>query len=206
MGDGPLITLHTLPPAFGQRDPSPFCLKVEMALVRLGLPFGVETTLNLRKAPKGKVPWIEDGGAVVANSEIILAHLDRKTHGRLFGDLSPTERAHGTAFTRLTEDHLYWIFVASRWLDDAWFEVVKRDFFSPLPFPLDRLLPILARRYIASDRLTVYDFSVASLLAAALTNVPATWVSELADREFPALRGYADLVQSETGVYCAQRP
>ena len=34
--------------------------------------------------------------------------------------------------------------VASRWLDDEWFEVVNRDFFSALPSPLRKILPVAA--------------------------------------------------------------
>lgn len=237
-----MITLYTLPPAFGQRNPSPFCLKVEMALTHLKLDFEARTTLELNKAPKGKVPWLDDNG-IIADSELILAHLDNKTDGGLFGNLSPEEMAVGTAFTRLAEDHLYWMIVASRWLDDEWFEIVKRDFFGALPWPLRSILPLVARRqtrqtyhlhglgrhtmeeqrafaqrdlealaaqvsthgYIASDRMTVHDFAVASIVAAMMDNQPATWVSTMANEVQP-LRDYIERVQSEVGVYCRNTP
>ena len=112
------MILHTLPAAFGQRNPSPFCLKVEMALTRLGLEFTNAASLELNKAPKGKMPWLEDDGVIVADSELILEHIDRKTNGALYGDLTPVEVGKGTAFLRLAEDHLYWMIVASRWLDE----------------------------------------------------------------------------------------
>ncbi len=141
-----MIQLYTLPSAFGLRNPSPFCLKVEMALTTLGLDFEIKTEPNPRKAPKGKMPWIVDGG-IVPDSELILEYLDRKTDGALFAGLTPQEKAVGTAFTRLAEDHLYWTGVASRWLDDEWFPVVKRDFFeSFLPRPLSGIVAALARR------------------------------------------------------------
>lgn len=235
-----MITLYTLPPAFGERNPSPFCLKVEMALTHLKLDFDIKPTLALNRAPKGKAPWLDDDG-IIADSELILAHLDRKTGGGLFGQLTAREMAVGTAFTRLAEDHLYWIVVASRWLDDQWFEVVKRDFFGALPWPLRGALPLVARRrmrqtyylhglgrhtleeqrafarrdldaltaqvaaqeYIASDRLTVHDFAVASLVAAMMDNQPATWVSAMAN-EMQPLRDYIERVQGEVGVYCRQ--
>ena len=143
-----MITLYTLPPAFGQRNPSPFCLKTEMALTWLELDFETRTTLELNKAPKGKTPWIVDDGVVIADSELIFEHLDKKTGGKLLGHLTPQEMAVGTAFTRLAEDHLYWMIVASRWLDDEWFENVKRDFFGSLSWPLNVIGPIVARRQI----------------------------------------------------------
>ncbi len=112
-----MMTLYTLPPAFGLRNPSPFCLKVEMALTHLGLDFEIATEANPQKAPKGKMPWLVDDG-IIPDSELILDHLDKKTDGGIFSALAPEEVAVGTAFTRLAEDHLYWMVVASRWLDD----------------------------------------------------------------------------------------
>jgi glutathione S-transferase len=237
-----MITLYTLPPAFGERNPSPFCLKVEMAMAHLKLDFRIETTLQLNKAPKGKAPWLDDNG-IIADSEIILEHLDLKTDGGLFGDLTPAEVAIGTAFSRLADDHLYWLAVASRWLDDAWFENVKRDFFGNLPTPMNHLVAFIARRrmrqtyelhglgrhtlaeqrgflqrdlvalsnqvdangYIASQRLTVYDFAVGSMLAAIMDNRPDTWVSAIAN-EYQPLRNYIERVQGEVGVYCRETP
>jgi glutathione S-transferase len=140
-----MITLYTLPAAFGLRNPSPFCLKVEMALAHLNLDFEIATQANPRKAPKGKLPWLVDDG-ILPDSELILDYLDKKSGGGLFGDLSPLEMATGTAFTRLAEDHLYWMMVASRWLDDDWFQVIKRDFFGFLPGPAGTLFAKLARR------------------------------------------------------------
>jgi glutathione S-transferase len=233
-----MLTLYTLPPAFGQRSPSPFCTKVEMALAHLKLECDIKTTLELNKAPKRKAPWLDDNG-IIADSELILAHLDAKTGGGLFGQLTADEVALGTAFTRLCDDHLYWLIVASRWLEDDWFGNVKRAFFSQMPWPLRHIVPLLARRqvrqtyylhglgrhsmeeqrsflrrdlealdarlsahdYVASDRMTAYDFSVASMLAAGMDNQPETWVS-VAMNEFESLRNYIELVQEETGVYC----
>jgi glutathione S-transferase len=232
-----MITLYTLPPAFGQRSPSPFCLKVEMALTHLALDFEPRTTLELNKAPKGKAPWLDDNG-IIADSELILCYLDSKTNGGLFGQLTLEEVAIGTAFARLAEDHLYWLIVASRWLDDEWFEVVKRDFFSSLPWPFRTIVPLIARRrirqtydlhglgrhslqeqrtfldrdvealvarltyhnYIASDRMTIYDFTVASMLASGMDNQPETWVSSRMNQD-QSLRDYAERVQEEVGVY-----
>ncbi len=235
-----MLTLYTLPPAFGQRNPSPFCLKIEMAMTYLEMEFEHRTTLELNKAPKGKAPWVDDNG-IIADSELILAHLDRKSGGKLFGVLTDDEIALGTAFTRLVEDHLYWMIVASRWLEDDWFENVKRDFFSTMPWPLRQIGPVIARRqvrqtyhlhglgrhtkeeqlsfldrdlraldarlkshdYIASDRMTVHDFAVASMLAAGMENKPDTWVS-LQMNELDSLRKYTDRVQGELGVYCSK--
>ncbi len=232
-----MLKLYTLPPAFGLRNPSPFCLKIEMALTRLKLEFEIVTEADPRKAPKGKMPWLTDD-VTVPDSELILDYLDQKTGGGLFGELTEQERAVGTAFTRLAEDHLYWMVVASRWLDDDWFQVIKKDFFGFLPGPICWIASSSARRqvrqtyhlhglgrhsaeeqaylarcdlesianqvrsqgYIAGDRLTVYDFAVASLLAGLMDNKPATWISEIANT-MPTLRDYIEKVQLDTGIY-----
>lgn len=234
-----MITLYTFPEAFGLRNVSPFCLKVEMALAQLGLDSEIVFESNPGKAPKGKLPVVVIDGEKIPDSEIILELLDKKTNGGLFGNLSPAARARGTAWTRLVEDHLYWIVVASRWLDDEWFPNIVSGFFGFIPAPLRRLVAWVAQRgvrqtyhlhglgrhsldeqagfarrdlqaisdavgesgYILGDHLTVYDFTVASLLAGAMDNQPATWVTTLIET-YPNLRNYAERVQLETGIYC----
>ncbi len=141
-----MITLYTFPEAFGLRNVSPFCLKVEMALKHLELPHRIELQADPRQAPKGKLPYIDIDGQIIPDSEIIFEHLDEMTNGALFGQLSPQERAQGTAVTRLLEDHLYWMMVASRWLDDDWWPNVKAGFFASMPLPVRTIVGPLARR------------------------------------------------------------
>ena len=143
-----MLQLYTLPPAFGLRNPSPFCLKIEMALDHLNLDFEIVHEANPQKAPKGKMPWLIVDGETIPDSELILDYLNRKTDGGLFGDLTEQEEALGIAFTRLADDHLYWIMVASRWLDDDWFPTIKKDFFSFMPWPLKHIVPIVAQRQV----------------------------------------------------------
>lgn len=143
-----MITLYTFPAAFGLRNVSPFCLKVEMALHWLGLDYQIEEMSDPRKAPKGKLPFIDVNGEKIADSEIILEYLDRSNDGKLFGNLSDDQIARGTAYTRLAEDHLYWIMVASRWLDDEWWPNVVEGFFGSMPFPLKQLVKTVARSQV----------------------------------------------------------
>ena len=236
-----MITLFTFPEAFGLRNVSPFCLKVEMALSYLDIDFEIALESDPRKGPKDKLPFIISDGITLDDSELILQHLDELSNGGLYGQLSPSEMAVGTAFARLVDDHLYWIVVASRWLEDDWFPNVKEGFFSNMPPLVGPLVSKLARRqirqtyhlhglgrhtkeqqigfarrdlqaiasvvnedqYIVGKRLTVFDFSVASLLAGLLDNKPATWVTTLAG-EYPMLSEYAERVQSDLNVYCRQ--
>ncbi len=237
------MILHTMPPAFGQRSASPFCLKAEMALTHLGFDFTIQESMELRKSPKRK-PWLEDNGKVVADSDLILCYLNTKTDGGLFGHLTPQQIGIGTSFVRLAEDHLYWLILASRWLDDDWFVNIRRDFFGSLPAHIGWLISRIARLqmrffyrlhdglgrhcraeqiqllrndldaiagqvsaegFITGPELCVYDFGVATMLAAGIDSTPDTWVSEIANR-YTVLRDYAEKVQESVGVYCSFKP
>jgi len=59
-----MITLYTFGPHFGLPDASPFVMKAEMLLKLSGLPYETNTR-GFGKAPKGKLPYIRDGEAVV---------------------------------------------------------------------------------------------------------------------------------------------
>jgi glutathione S-transferase len=141
-----MITLYTFPEAFGLRNVSPFCLKVEMALAHLGMDSEIVFEPNPAKAPKGKLPMVVIDGEKIPDSEIILERLDQMSNGGLYGSLTAEERARGTAWTRLIEDHLYWIGVASRWLDDDWFPNIVKGFFHFVPAPVRPIATFFAKR------------------------------------------------------------
>ena len=128
-----MLELVTLPPAFGLRNVSPFCLKAEMLLTSLDLEFNTSDLNDPRKAPKGKLPYLVADGERIADSELITEYLDKLTGGKVYQGLTWEQRARGVAISRLVEDHLYWIMVASRWLDDDWFPNVVNDFFGFVP-------------------------------------------------------------------------
>ncbi len=142
------LKLVTLPPAFGMRNVSPFCLKIEMLLANLDLPFELGEEGDPRKAPKGKLPFLVADGETLADSELIALYLDELTDGGVFGGYSAAERAEGTAIVRLIEDHLYWIMVASRWLDDEWWPNVVEGFFGDLPGLIRPLVTRMARKQV----------------------------------------------------------
>ena len=238
MGNSNVVKLYTFPETFGLRNVSPFCLKVEMALAHMGIGYEIVEEKDPRKSPKGKLPYIVMNGQTIADSEIILEHLDQIHNGALYGDLSDDEYARGYAFTRLTEDHLYWLVVASRWLDDDWFPNIVNGFFDALPWPIRPLASKSARKqmlktldlhglgrhnleeqagfarrdlrtlsrevasrpFIAGERLTAFDFAVASLLAGIYDQQPPTWMTPIA-QEFPDLLAYAERVQKDVGVF-----
>ena len=60
-----MITLYIFGPKFDLPDPSPFCMKALVLLKMAGLEFNTDTA-NLSKAPKGKAPYMDDDGTIVA--------------------------------------------------------------------------------------------------------------------------------------------
>lgn len=146
--DAPL-RLVTLPPAFGMRNLSPFCLKIELLLADLGLPFTVGEEVDPRKTPKGKLPYLKIGDTSLADSELIGDYLEKRTDGAVFAGLSEAQKGHGWAATRLAEDHLYWLVVGSRWLDDDWWPNVVEGFFGVVPGFVRPLIAYFARKEVA---------------------------------------------------------
>ena len=105
-----MITLYTFGRYWGLPDPSPFVMKAEMLLKLSGLPY--ETVRgDMRKAPKGKLPFIRDGETVVADSTLIRLHLEQQ-HGIDFDrGLSVRERGIGWSVEKMLEDHMYWVLI-----------------------------------------------------------------------------------------------
>ena len=62
--------------------------------------------------------------------------------------LSDKDRAVGLALSRLVDDHLYWIFVASRWLDGGWFPNIVEGFFHIAPWPIRGFIARQARKEV----------------------------------------------------------
>lgn len=144
------ITLFTIGPMFGLPDPSPFVTKADLLLRMSGLPYTVAPA-NFRKAPKGKVPYLQDGDTVVADSTFIRWHLETR-HGVAFDEgYDPAETAFGWAVEKMLEDHLYWAIAHARWADDANFENGPARFFDAAPKPLRPLVKAFIRRQVAKS-------------------------------------------------------
>jgi glutathione S-transferase len=142
-----MITLYTFGPAFGLPDPSPFVMKAEVLLKMSGLPFRTDTT-GFKKAPKGKLPYIEDDGVIVADSTFIRMHLEKR-HGIDFDQgLSQAERGVAWAFEKMCENHLYWVGLHARWVVDTNFNRGPRRFFDDAPAPLRPLVVAMVRRQV----------------------------------------------------------
>jgi glutathione S-transferase len=123
-----VITLYAFGPAFGLPDPSPFVTKAEVLLKLAGLPYRTDTG-GFRKAPKGKLPYIDDEGTIVADSTLIRFHLEKR-HGIDFdAGLSPEQKAIA-------------------WAVEKNFEKGPSRFFDKVPAPVRPLLKAFIRRQV----------------------------------------------------------
>ena len=145
-----MLTLYTFGPAFGLPDPSPFVMKAEVLLKMAGVPYRTDSS-GFRKAPKGKLPYIDDGGIVVADSTFIRLYLQRRYGVDFDADLSPAERAVAWAFEKMCEEHLYFALLHARWLVDENFDAGPRRFFDGAPGPLRPLIVAMVRRQVRRD-------------------------------------------------------
>jgi glutathione S-transferase len=142
-----VITLYTFGPFFGLPDPSPFVMKAETLLKMAKLGYGTDTG-GFSKAPKGKLPYIDDDGAIVADSTFIRWHLEKKYGVDFDQGLDAPQRATAWAFEKMIEDNLYWVIVRDRWANDANFSKGPRRFFDRVPAPIRPLVVTMIRRKV----------------------------------------------------------
>jgi len=127
-----MITLFGFGPAFGLPDPSPFVMKTDVQLKMAGLSYKWQRG-GPQAAPKGKIPFIDDDGLIVADSTFIRAHLESQYRVDLDSGLLTFERALAWSMERMLEDHLYFALLHARWMDDANFAKGPAHFFDGAP-------------------------------------------------------------------------
>ncbi len=140
-----MLKLYQFDPVWGIPNPSPFCMRMETYLRMTGQPFEVYTGVQyLSKAPKKKLPYIEDNGQTLADSALIIDSL-KATYGKNLDDGMTTEEcAIATAFEQLMAESLYWTTFCIRWREH--WPLVKDVFFGDLPPVIKQILPGQIRR------------------------------------------------------------
>lgn len=113
-----MITLFGFGPAFGLPDPSPFVMKTEVQLKMAGLDYKWARS-GPQAAPKGKIPFIDDGGLLIGDSTFIRDHIERAYRIDLDAGLCSVERSLGWAMERMLEDQVYFALLHARWMDDT---------------------------------------------------------------------------------------
>lgn len=139
-----MITLHTFPGTKELESFSPFCMKVEVYLKAQGLPYRAITS-NPRSAPKGKFPYIEDGGTKVADSSAIFDYLEKKSKAPMDAGLDAEQRARAHVVKRTFEESFYWVLLWSRWVDDLGWSVMGPRVARMLPAAVRWFVPGILR-------------------------------------------------------------
>jgi len=127
-----VIDLYCFQPAFGLPSPGPFAIKTEVHLMMAGLAYS-QRFQGYADAPKGKLPYIDDAGTVVADSTFIRLYLEKRYELDLDAGFDDDQRAFAWTAERLVEDQLYWAMVYTRWAVEDNFDKGPSHFFDRLP-------------------------------------------------------------------------
>jgi glutathione S-transferase len=131
--------------AFGLANPSAFCVKLETWLRMAEMPYELAEG-DPREAPKGKVPWIDDGGHVLGDSAFIIDYLKQKHGDPLDGWLTAKQQAQGHAIQKLLEDSLYFIASYTKWVEDEGFAIYSAELFAGMPAEQLEYVPAMVRK------------------------------------------------------------
>ncbi|MEQ1768624.1 MAG: glutathione S-transferase family protein [Devosia sp.] len=104
------LEVFTFSPAWGLPTSGPFPLKLVKWLDLSGLPYRHSHEDNAMKGPKGKSPWIVIDGQAMADSEIIIDVLAKRSAFDIERGLSPEQKATSHALRRMLEEHFHMIF------------------------------------------------------------------------------------------------
>ncbi|MCG5234191.1 glutathione S-transferase family protein [Xanthobacter oligotrophicus] len=145
-----MLTLYSYPELFGVADNNGYGLKVFAYLKLAGVPFEHRHLFDASAAPRGQLPYIEDDGVAIGDSEAILAHV-RRTYGVTLDDhLGTHERTVALLVTRMLDD-LYWVMSYSRWKDEEFWPQFRDALMGQHPVltaeALERAKAFNAQRY-----------------------------------------------------------
>jgi len=144
-----MIKLYSFGPGLHMIDPSPFALKIDLFLRITNTPYeAIQNAKNLQKAPKGKLPFIDDNGTVVADSTFITDYFNTKHAIDLDEHLNAEQKTQSHFITHSIEQSLYWCIVYFRWVYAENWLVIKNIFFADMPFPLKQIVPPIARKKV----------------------------------------------------------
>ncbi len=129
-----MLTLLTFPAGFGLFSLSPFCVKAAYLLQMSGLPWQRQDLDDPSEMPHRKLPALDTGQVLVADSEAIRAWLE--TQGADFDPgLSDLQKAYSRALIRMGDEHLYFHLIMDRWGNDNVWPTIRETLFHGVPTP-----------------------------------------------------------------------
>ena len=101
-----MITLYVAGPNFGlPESSSSFVTKAEVLLKMSGVPYRREVA-SFSKAPKGKIPYVEDCRLLGDFATFLRFHLEDNYGTQFDKELTEAEKATAWAYEKMCEDHL----------------------------------------------------------------------------------------------------
>lgn len=131
-----MLKLYQFPAPWDVCSASPFCAKLEAFLRWQKIPYESIIRHDMRGAPKGKLPFIENENGLLGDSSLIIDYLTNKHHLNPDAGLSPEQKAVARSIKYMCEESLYWALLYMRWIDADGWAVLQKDFFGQLPFPM----------------------------------------------------------------------
>ena len=114
------MILHQYPGGDGLTSLSPPCVKIEMALRRIGAEHRVvvcRSSLEAKRvSPSGRLPVLELDGERLFDSQVILDELERRHPESDLFPREPRERTVDRLWEHYVNDNLYWHGVYMRWV------------------------------------------------------------------------------------------
>jgi len=141
-----MIKLYKFAPCWNLPSASPFCVKLETYLRIANIPYEAVILSDPRKAPKGKLPFIEDKGKKIADSSLIIEYIKQTYGDKVDAHLTHEQKSVALAFQRMVEEHLYWVLVYNRWVDADGWASTKDTYFSFMPKLIRKIVPELIRK------------------------------------------------------------
>ncbi len=119
-----MLTLYSYPSLFGVADNNGYGLKVFAFLRLAGVPFRHEHLFDASAAPRRQLPYIDDDGVAIGDSDTILAHLSASRQLTIDAELTEAQRDENLLVSRLLDD-LYWVMSFSRWKDERFWPAFR---------------------------------------------------------------------------------
>jgi len=119
-----MVTLFSYPELYNVADNNPYGLKIFAFLRMTGITFHHEHLFDASKAPRSQLPYIDDDGATIGDSDTIIAYLTQKYGLTIDGTLTPGEHVMGHLVCRALDD-LYWVMSYSRWKDPRFWPLFR---------------------------------------------------------------------------------
>ena len=140
-----MMTLYSYPELFGVADNNPYGLKTFAFLKLCNMAFRHEHVFDAKSAPRGQLPYIDDDGEHVGDSDTIISHLIRKYRLTIDDALTGSQRMTDHLIRRMLDD-LYWVMSYSRWSDPRFWPLFRDEMLETHPHVTEGSLE-LARKY-----------------------------------------------------------